>query len=86
MATYERLKGLEKYKGINPKPKDFDEYWDRALKEMRSIKSEVTMTPATFQTSFAECYDMYFTGVGGARIYAKVLKPKKNVEKAAEIK
>eukprot|EP00828_Plagiopyla_frontata_P011205 TRINITY_DN16171_c0_g1_i1.p3 TRINITY_DN16171_c0_g1~~TRINITY_DN16171_c0_g1_i1.p3 ORF type:complete len:113 (-),score=33.28 TRINITY_DN16171_c0_g1_i1:22-360(-) len=30
---------------------------------------------AEFQAPFAECYDMYFTGVGGARVYAKLLRP-----------
>ena len=76
MATNERLKALEKYYGENPKPQDFDEYWEKAIEEMQNIDSNIEMTPAKFQTPCAECYDMYFTGVGGARIYAKVLKPK----------
>lgn len=76
MATVERVEELKKYMGVNPRPKDFDAYWDNALEEMRNVDSACTLTPAKFQTSYAECYDMYFTGVGGARIYAKILKPK----------
>ena len=34
------------------------------------------MIPAEFQTPFAECIHMYFTGTGGARVYAKLLRPR----------
>lgn len=71
------LEELKKYQGINPKPDDFDEYWDRALNEMKSVNPETEITPAEFKSPVADCYDMYFTGVNGARIYAKLLKPKK---------
>jgi len=71
------LEKLQTYMGINPRPVDFDAYWDAALAEMRALDPQVTLTPAAFQASYAECFDMTFTGVGGARIYAKVLKPKK---------
>ena len=71
------LEELKEYKGINPKPDDFDEYWDRAISEMKSVDPEIQITPAEFQSPIADCFDMYFTGVNGARIYAKLLKPKK---------
>src|SRR3989339_231299 len=70
------LKELRKYKGINPRPEDFDAYWDNAISEMKSVEPKVEIARSEFQTSFADCFDMYFTGVGGARIYAKLLKPK----------
>ena len=71
------LKKLKSYKGINPKPKDFDRYWDKALKEMRALDPKVTLTPhKTLKVPYAECFDMYWTGVGGARIHAKLLRPK----------
>ncbi len=66
---------LEKYMGTNPKPNDFDEYWDKAIAEMKSVAPNVTLTKAEFSCPGAECYDMYFTGVNGARIYAKHLRP-----------
>lgn len=69
------LAELKTYQGINPRPADFDAYWDAGLAEMRALDPQVTLTPAAFQAPFAECYDMTFTGVGGARLYAKLLKP-----------
>ncbi|HDP34155.1 MAG TPA: acetylxylan esterase [Candidatus Hydrogenedentes bacterium] len=70
------LAELKIYRGRNPRPADFDEYWERALAEMASVEPDVSLTPAAFQTSFAECFDLRFTGVRGARIYAKYLRPK----------
>ena len=68
---------LEKYTGVNPKPADFDEFWDKAIAEMKAVEPKVTFTKSEFQCPGAECYDMYFTGVNGARIYAKHLRPSK---------
>jgi len=65
------------YQGTNPKPEDFDEFWDRSLDEMKSIDPEVELIKSEFQPPFAECFDMYFTGVGGARIHAKLVNPLK---------
>ncbi len=70
------LEKLKVYQGTNPRPSDFDEYWDRGLSEMREMESDTQIEPADFQTSFAECSHLFFTGVGGARIHAKLLRPK----------
>lgn len=67
---------LQTYTGINPRPADFDTYWDSALAEMRALDPRVELVPAEFQAPNAECFHMYFTGVGGARIHAKLLRPK----------
>jgi cephalosporin-C deacetylase len=72
---------LEKYQGRNPRPADFDQYWDMALAEMRAVDAEVKLVKSDFQVPFAECFDLWFTGVGGARIYAKYLRPKNSNEK-----
>ncbi len=71
------LEQLKEYLGINPRPEDFDEYWEKALAEMHSVDNEISLTPRPGAADFAECFDLYFTGVGGARIYAKYLRPKK---------
>lgn len=71
------LDKLQTYSGINPRPADFEEYWDRALAEMRALDPRVELVPASFQSPNAECFHMYFTGVGGARVHAKLLRPKK---------
>ena len=67
---------LRTYLGINPRPADFDSFWDRGLDEMRSLDPQVELVPAEFQVPFAECFHMYFMGVGGARVHAKLLRPK----------
>ncbi len=74
------LEELKNYNGVTPCPQDFDKYWEKALEEMKSTDSKIELIPAKFQTHFAECYDLYFTGVKDARIHAKYLRPK-NIEK-----
>ncbi|NLO34561.1 MAG: acetylxylan esterase [Candidatus Hydrogenedentes bacterium] len=71
------LEQLECYLGTNPKPDDFDAYWDRGLDEIRHLDFNVELLPADFQTPFAECFHLYFNGTGGARVHAKYLRPKK---------
>ena len=70
------LEQLLTYTGRNPRPADFDEYWDRALAEMRALDPQTELVPHPLKTSFAECFDLYFTGAGGARVHAKLLRPK----------
>jgi len=69
------LEKLQTYAGRNPRPDDFDAFWDGRLAEMREIDPQVEIVPADFQTPFAECSHLYFTGVGGARVHAKLLRP-----------
>ena len=69
---------LIKYQGINPRPADYDLFWDKALAEMHALDPQVELAPAEFKAPAAECFDLYFTGVGGSRIHAKYLRPKKS--------
>ncbi len=69
------LEQLKTYQGINPRPANFDSFWDQSLAEMRAINAEVELIPAEFQAPNVECFHLYFTGVGGARIHAKLLRP-----------
>ena len=72
------LAKLKTYKGMNPKPKDFDAFWEKALREMRALNPRVEMVPNhTISVSYANFYDLYWTGVGGAHIHAKLVRPKK---------
>lgn len=69
------LAELKQFAGINPRPDDFDAYWERALDEMCGVDPKVELVPAQFQTPFAECFHLYYTGVRGARIHAKYVRP-----------
>ncbi|MEN8171799.1 MAG: acetylxylan esterase [Chloroflexota bacterium] len=46
------------YHGANPKPADFDKYWDRAIAEMQAKDHDMELIPAEFQTDFAESYHL----------------------------
>jgi cephalosporin-C deacetylase len=78
MPVFEKpLAELREYTGINPRPRDFDAYWDSSIAEMRSTDPKVELRPnSLLHSSAAECFDLWFTGVGGARIYAKYLRPR----------
>ncbi len=70
------LSQLRTYRGRNPRPTYFDDFWDAGLSEMRSVDPQVQLTPVNSSSRVAECFDLYFTGVGGSRIHAKYLRPK----------
>lgn len=70
------LEQLKTYEGTNPRPADLDEYWERALADMRAVDPQVELVPSSFQVPHAECFDLYFTGVKGARIHVKYVRPK----------
>lgn len=69
------LEELKTYQGTNPKPADFDAYWEKALAELDKTAPNPEYIPAKFQAKGVQCYDTYFTGVNGARVYAKCLIP-----------
>jgi len=69
----DKLKG---YFGSSPCPADIDAYWDAALAEMKSVKPDVRLEAPDFVAPHAECFDLYFTGTGGAKVHAKYLRPR----------
>jgi len=70
------LERLREYQGRNPRPSDFEQFWDDALAEMRALDPQVELVPHQINAPFAECFHLYFTGTGGARVHAKYLRPK----------
>ncbi len=72
------LEELKTYQGRNPRPRDHEEFWHRSMEEMRAVEARVEFLPAEFQAAFADCYDLSFTGVGGARVHAKYIRPRGN--------
>ncbi len=77
------LEMVKNYRGSNPCPEDLNIYWDTALQELEKIDPQVEIQPAQrlaprgsgTEPIFAEYYDLWFTGIGGARLYAKLIKP-----------
>src|SRR5438093_841871 len=74
------LSQLHEYQGRNPRPADMDEFWDAALAEMRAVDPAVELVPHQLDAPFAEAFHLYFTGVGGARVHAKYLRPRASRE------
>ena len=69
------LDELRTYAGRNPRPDDLDAYWAVALAELNEVIADVRLDPVRHPAPYAECFDLTFTGVGGARVYAKYLRP-----------
>ena len=74
---------LLQYRGRNPRPLDYDAYWAAALRELDATDPQPELRPHPgLNTREVECFDLWFTGVGGARVYAKYLRPKAGAVKA----
>ena len=77
------IEELRTYMGTNPRPGDFDEYWDAALAELDDVAPEIELKRAAFSAPGTRCEHLYFTGTGGARIHAKLLRPSRGSNGAA---
>ena len=73
------LEKLYEYQGINPRPADFDEFWDASLAELDTLDPKVDFKPYPFPSAIADFFELTFTSTKGARIFAKFAKPK-NIE------
>jgi len=69
------LEELKQYMGSCPVPKDFDAYWDKALGELDASGIDFTLEDADFSAPGVRCQYLYFTGVGGAKVCCKFLRP-----------
>jgi cephalosporin-C deacetylase len=72
------LEELTRYHGSSPRPATFDRFWESALADLDALEADgcnPEWTPAAFSAPCAECYDLNFTGVGGARLHARVVLP-----------
>lgn len=70
------LNELETYMGRNPRPGDHEAFWQRALSDLDATPPNLELVPAAFRAHSADCFDLFFTGVGGARVHAKYLRPR----------
>lgn len=69
------LEQLYTYGGRNPRPDGFDAYWERAIRQLEQQNDELELVPSNFQTPYAECIDLFYTGVGNAKVHAKYVRP-----------
>ncbi len=76
------LDQLKTFAGRNPCPADHDTYWQRALAQMHALGTACELVPLKSQPRNSECFDLYFTGVGGARVHAKFVRPRQRSGKA----
>ena len=70
------LADLRQYNGINPRPADFDEFWDKSLSELAAIDPKPEFVPHDYKSKIADLFDLWFTSTKGAKIHAKVAIPK----------
>jgi cephalosporin-C deacetylase len=70
------LDELRRYQGRNPKPANFDAYWKRALDDLAATPANVELQPHPNPANFAETFDLWFTGTGGARVHAQYMRPR----------
>jgi cephalosporin-C deacetylase len=71
------LDELRSYTGRNPRPDDHDAYWSAGLAELDAAipVADVAINPVAHVAPYASCASLWFTGVRGARIHAKLLRP-----------
>ena len=69
------IEQLKEYRGSSPVPKDFDAFWDSALQELDSMGTDYSLEDAEFSAPGVKCGYLYFTGVGGAKVCCKFLRP-----------
>lgn len=72
------LEELKKYMGSSPKAPEFDEFWDKKVNEIKKIEPNYKMELAELQFNGVICYDLYFIGQDGARIYCKYARPQED--------
>lgn len=74
----QRLAELEACRGKNPIPADFDEFWAARMAEADAVPLDYEILPSDQVPELGSCayFDLHFTGMGGARVYAKYAMPK----------
>lgn len=70
------LEELKQYKGLNPKPADFDKFWKDGISEINEIDAKVEIIPSEYKNpKNYELNHLYFNGTKNSRIHAKYIRP-----------
>lgn len=76
-ATEKRLKQLESYKGTNPTPEDFDEFWRERVQEAYEKPLVYTIEQSEILgCGCCDFFDLWFSGMRGDKIHCKYIRPK----------
>lgn len=70
------LEQLQTYSGRNPRPSDFDRFWDDALDQLHEIPPEPAIELIKNPTESIITEAVFFRGIHGAEIYAKRARPR----------
>lgn len=68
------LADLYKYTGSNPFPDDFDSFWDEQYKLLENCEKNIELNDTGIIIEGCKLYDLYFSGVDGAKVYAKYIR------------
>lgn len=77
MLSFEQQRQyLESYRGTNPIPADFDDFWAARMAEADSCPLEFWLEPAEVD-NYPSCqfFNLWFVGMHGAKLYARFLRP-----------
>lgn len=64
------------YRGWDCQPADFEEFWAVAKKEVEDLGLDYQLIPFSLTSHQVDAYELTYRGVGGARIFCQLLKPK----------
>lgn len=74
--TAEELKAFDDYHGLRACPEDFDAFWKARMVEADAIALDYEFAPAEAAScTTCTCKDLWFRGMGGALLHARVLLP-----------
>lgn len=76
MKKEQVINEYREYKGSGIKPADYEDFWERALKELDSQSLSYELEKVDIPSKIADFYNLYFTGVNGARIRCQYIRPK----------
>ena len=78
--TAAEIEALGGYYGATPRPDDFESFWQARMAEADAVPLHYTVTQTQEVPSWDSCefLDLWFTGMEGARLYAKFLRPRRS--------
>lgn len=77
MYAIDAKKLWQTYRGSEKKPVDFEEFWEKGLQEVRDLGTTYQLVPHDLNSTVAEAFDLYFTGIHGAKIHCQLVRPKR---------